>query len=125
MADNHLFKKLGLLHIFFFFLRSDNLASVIRGDPHAFQRFGHLALQFIRTNILGKDLNQMLHVDVSTEMQIVLFKGKVDMFSQIRIFFEMCNGEKHVLVAGAARRDNIQTGLFGNCQIAGAECVCQ
>ena len=67
----------------------------------------------------------MLDTNVPAEMQVVLFKGKVDVFSQVGIFLQMCCCEKHVLVAGTARSNDIESGLFRDGQIAGAKCVCQ
>ena len=86
MAEINLFKELRLSPHLLFLFEADDLASVIWRDSHAFQRFGHLALKLLWTDILRKDLDQMLDADISIEMQIVLFKGEVDMFSQVRIF---------------------------------------
>ena len=67
----------------------------------------------------------MLDINVTAEVQIILFKGEIDMFSQVSIFLQMSCCEVHVFITCAARSNNIEAGLFGDCQIPGAERVCQ
>jgi hypothetical protein len=110
---------LRILNVFVVLPGPQDLTSVIGGHSKTLERIRDFIFYLLQAHIVYKNFDKVPHLGCSGDMQVICFKGIVDMFCQVRIFLEVGIGKVRIFVTGATWGHKVEPGFFGLGQVPG------